>query len=307
MSERDPPHLRRRDAHAHEAAAWLAKWQAGTVDEAAFVRWRDADPAHAIAYARIASVWRAIPANSAEPTVSRRRLMQGGMAGAVLVAAGTGLFATRAYAWDSASTGVGETRKLRLPDNSMVALNTDTELFWRFSASRRELWLKRGEVAIDLGPGPVAHLDSERVNTLLAAGRFNARLRDDRLELTVLRGKASLATPAGNAAPVDVHPYQRLSFTDAVPAVKPMSSESVAAELAWQNGEIVFPNIPLADAVMEYNRYLLHKIVIDDPAVGKIRVGGRFLSSDPTDFLDSMSAGLGVRVRSTDAGYHLSR
>lgn len=44
----------------HEAAAWLARRDAGTLtpaDEAAFVAWIDADTAHRVAYLRLASAW----------------------------------------------------------------------------------------------------------------------------------------------------------------------------------------------------------------------------------------------------------
>lgn len=309
-NEDDRYSARQREAHAQEAADWYARWQAGTVDEEAFARWRDSDPGRALALARLITAWEALPepgVEASEPVVTRRRLMRGGMAGALLVAAGTGVFATRAYAWESATTRIGETRRLRLPDESVVVLNTDTELSWRFSSARRELWLERGEIAIDLRPGPAAHLDSDMNKAALAAGRFNARLRRTGLELVVLRGSASPPEGSAGAAPVKAQAYQRLSFADARPAITPVSGDAVEAALAWQSGEIVFLDTPLADAAAEYNRYLVRKIVIDGDSVGTIRVGGRFLASDPSEFLGAVSASLGVRVRTSPTAYHLSR
>lgn len=295
------------DAVAREAADWFASWQAGTIDEQAFERWRAADPAHALAYARVHATWEALGKADGEagaaPVLTRRRVMGGGVAGAALFAAGTGLFASRAYAWESAATGVGETRKLRLPDDSMVALNTDTKFYWRFSSARRELWLERGEVALDLRPGAAARLTTDRHNAALSEGRFNARLRRDALDLIVLRGGAS--SDGAAAAPARAGAYQRLAFTGATAAVEPVSSAAAEAALAWQSGDIVFVDTPLSEAVAEYNRYLLRKIAIEDGAVGDVRVGGRFTSSDPTDFLQAVSTSLGVRVRATDSGYHL--
>ncbi|HJU39653.1 MAG TPA: DUF4880 domain-containing protein, partial [Tahibacter sp.] len=44
----------------HDAAAWLARRDAGALtaaDEAAFASWLDADTAHRVAYLRLASAW----------------------------------------------------------------------------------------------------------------------------------------------------------------------------------------------------------------------------------------------------------
>ncbi|MCW4463536.1 FecR domain-containing protein [Sphingomonas sp. BT-65] len=300
----------RRDAIAREAAGWFASWQAGTIDEQAFERWRAFDPAHALAYARVMAVWEAMGRNegAAETTsVTRRRLVGASVAGAALLAAGSGLFASRAYAWESASTGVGETRKLRLPDNSMIALNTDTALYWRFSTTKRELWLERGEVALDLEPGPDARLRTRHDGAALTGGRFNARLQDDALDLIVFRGGAFPADSALNPAALQAKPHHRLSFAGGVPVIKPVSSNAAEAVLAWQSGDIVFFDTPLSEAIAEYNRYLLRKIVIDDRSVGAVRVGGRFVSSDPADFLKAISTSLGVRVQETATGYHLDK
>lgn len=308
MDEGGQSSSQQRDAAAKEAADWFARWQAGTIDEQAFERWRAADPAHALAYARVLATWEKLgKAEEAEgaPLLTRRRVMRGSVAGAVVAAAGSGFFASRAYAWESATTGIGETRKLRLPDGSMVALNTDTEFHWRFSAAKRELWLERGEVALDLKPGSAARLATARASAALSDGRFNARLERDALDLLVLRGGASPEAAGGLQMRAEV--YQRLRFGGAAAAVEPVSSAAVETALAWQSGDIVFVDTPLSQAAAEYNRYLLRKIVIEDGAVAEIRVGGRFVSSDPADFLQAISTSLGVRVRTTPDGYHLSK
>jgi transmembrane sensor len=292
-----------RDADMRAAAGWFAALQAGSADRAAFEEWR-AEPAHALAFARVTATWEdaterpdglELPAH-----ITRRRLVRGGMASALLVTAGSTFLATRAYAWESAVTDVGETRRLRLPDGSMVMLNTDTRLQWRFSAKRRELWLDRGEVALDLQPGAAAQFATKDGAATLDPGRFNARLRGAALELIVLRGAARKGAQAAKA-------YQQLSFVAATSSTRPVSGEAVEAVLAWQSGDVVFVDAPLADAVAEYNRYLQRPIVIDDAALATVRIGGRFVSSDPADFLRAVSTGLGVRVRTAADAVHLEK
>lgn len=305
----------RRDGDTLTASEWFASWQAGTADEEAFERWRS-DPAHALAFARVAAAWETasetapLPLESDAPDrFTRRRLIRGGIAGAITLAAGTTFVATRAYAWEGASTGVGETRKLRLPDGSMVMLNTDTDLSWRFTSRTRQLWLTRGEVALDLRPGVATWLEASTDTAMLEPGRFNARVRDAALELTILRGTASAVRSEDRSMPdpIKASAYRRLSFTGARPRVAPVSGDAVEAILAWQSGDIVFADTPLSHAVAEYNRYLEQKIVVDDPALAATRVGGRFVSSDPNDFLHAVSASLGVRVRTDQRDIHLSR
>src|SRR5687768_16702911 len=116
-AEPDRSSGRQREKTAEEAAAWFAQWQTGTVDTEAFERWR-ADAAHALAFARVTSAWEAVAENDEaaddQTGVTRRGWLRTGIVGAVVISAGSGLFASRAYGWESASTEVGETRKLRL-------------------------------------------------------------------------------------------------------------------------------------------------------------------------------------------------
>jgi transmembrane sensor len=62
---------------------------------------------------------------------------------------------------------------------------------------------------------------------------------------------------------------------------------------AWRRGEIVFQGAPLGAVVEDYNRYLTKKLVIADPELSKLRLGGRFTNSDPSDFLNTLSSSFG--------------
>jgi transmembrane sensor len=295
-----------------EAATWLAQHQLGTIDEAAFEQWRDRHPAHAIAFARALAAWEGAYPYSADetgtsvPMASRRALLRaaGGMcAVAVLGMAG---FASRAYAWNSATTKLGESRKIRLSDGSIAALNTDSCLAWRFSARERTLWIERGEVAIDLCGGPHAMLHGDRGVARITPGRFNARLRGSTLDLLVLRGAATVDTRTSVGA-TTVGSYHSLMISEGGPVVRQTSAPQVDAAIAWQQGEILFQDATLGTAVEDYNRYLSRKIVIVDPELATIPVGGRFTSTDPRPFLRAVSTGLGIHVSMSETAYLLTR
>ncbi|NOW45317.1 transmembrane sensor [Novosphingobium sp. SG751A] len=284
------------------AAQWVARFALDTMDDAEFEVWRSADPAHAIAFNRAMAAYEAFEGqgNLASVPSSRRGFMRAAGGGAFVMALGAGGLATRAYAWSSASAPIGGHRKLGLPDGSIAAINTDSCLAWRFSENERTLWVERGEVAIDLCPGARAILHGRDQQVALLPGRFNARLRGDTLDLLVLRGQA-------RAGRQPVKAFQSLLLSPDRPPLRRLSAAQVEAVIAWQQGEILFDEATLGLAVEEYNRFLTRKIIIVDPELATIPVGGRFTSNDPAAFLDAVSMGLGIHVSVSEKAYLLTR
>ncbi|WP_421738295.1 FecR family protein [Caulobacter sp.] len=240
---------------------------------------------------------------------SRRGLLRAAVASGAVLAVGGGLIGSRAYAWSAAKTDVGETRLLRLPDGSELILNTDSAVAWKFDRETRAVRLKRGEVALNVRPGATKlALISEGLTADLSEGRFNARLKAGTLNVTVLSG---VAQPGSTSDPSSLRDAaakdQTLLLTDTAASVRPVSSQQVAATLAWQDGEILFQDEPLTSAVEEYNRYLSAKIVIMDTSLGGIRVGGRFTTTNPASFLEALREILDIDVQTTNENYLLTR
>lgn len=306
-----------RDTAAAEAAIWLARYRLGTIDQAAFQIWRDGDAANALAFARALAGWESasggtrdamavapLPVSGA--ALSRRTFLR---AAAVAVTA-TGLITTtRAYAWSSASTEVGENKGIRLPDGSTAELNTNSRLSWRFSARERTLWIERGEVALDLRGGPVAVVRSADRQVSLSQGRFNVRRRDAALDLLVLAGMVRVT--GDNQAPGAIVDARKgpssvlVSQNDAV--IRHANAEQVDGITAWQHNEILFQDTTLGSAVDEYNRFLTRKIVIVDRELSSIPIGGRFTTNDPAPFLQAISTSLNVHVSRSSTTYLLTR
>lgn len=282
---------------------WRARLATGRADDDAFARWRDQSSAHAVAFARVEAAWEQIemlPGPAAVPAMpSRRRFLRtAGLAATGSVA--MGFLAARAVAWPQAETGIGERRLVALTNGSHAMLNTDTALSWSTGDQTMRIALEHGEVALQLGRP--ARLDGGGHRSMLSAGRFDVLLDKDRLEVTVLGGSAWM--PAAGAARAD--PRQAL-LVGPDGGVTIAAAERIARALAWQTGEILLQDEPLAAAVADYNRYLHRKIVIADPALAAIRVGGRFTTTDPAPFLRGLHEGLGIRVDATSTGFVLRR
>jgi len=216
--------------------------------------------------------------------------------GAVALAGGSALFvADRAFARQSAETRVGERRRLMLDDGSVVELNTDSRLAWRLGDRGRDAWLERGEAALEVAPaGAPFTLHAGSVDARLEPGRYNARRRGPAVELLVFDG--ALAAEAASGRTVRAGDGSRAVLAPTAAAVRPASPSEQAQTSAWRQDEIVFDGDPLAAAVEEYNRYLDRKLVVPDPTVARLRLGGRFRSTDPRGFLAALEAAFGVRA-----------
>lgn len=313
-----------RDEIAATAADWLVRLDAGSADPAAFDAWRSSDPRHASIFAQMAATWKrtgdlrwvnaaeqpSAPLDStsdttgleeAAPTrigVNRRGAITGLAAGVTAMVAGTGYWMhTRR---DSAVTGIGERRILRLPNGALANLNTGTEIAWRV-ADTLEVWVERGEIAIQLaGEGASrAVLHAAAIRAELAGGTYNLRLFDQGPRLAVMAGTAIVVGANGFAETLRAN--EKLIGNASGYAKAPLSSEERAQVDAWQRGEIIFDGMKLADALDEFNRYLSEPIRLADPAIGAIRLGGRFRTEDPSGFLQSLNDGFGIASRRGDS------
>lgn len=294
-----------RDALIAQASEWLARLDAGRADPAEFEAWRDADPRRAAAFAEVATAWSKLDAlrdapPRRRPAMTRRAWIGGGLAMAAGLS-GAAYLGRDQLLRARTITGVGERRTLALPDGSSIELNTDTEVLWRFDRKHRRLWLQRGEVALTIAQDVLRpfELFTQQGLARLTPGQFNARLRPAGLDLIVLAGRAAIATAAGQAQAVvetATDARQALAVTAAGVAVAAAPEAEVQAVQAWRRGEIVFEGQRLSEAVEEYNRYLVRKLVIEDTKVGAMRLGGRFLTDNPETFLEALRTTFGLRI-----------
>lgn len=289
------------------AAGWLAALDAGSADMAAFEAWRDADVRHAVAFAEVASAWRDMdslrlaqgdmpsPEHRPAPARPDRRHVIRAAAGVAAVMATGGGFAYQAYARDTASTALGERRTVAAGDGLAVDLNTDSCIHWKAGKPVR-IWLERGEVAIHLAAAHKAELRTPGGTFALTPGIYNARLRDASCELAVVKGSiaGAGATAIGEGAIV----------LATAGRIAPRSGEDADLDrvTAWQRDILVLNGESLDYALSEINRYLPNKIVIGDPALSRIRLGGTFATTNPDEFLHALRTSFGVRATSSSNG-----
>jgi transmembrane sensor len=97
---------------------------------------------------------------------------------------------------------------------------------------------------------------------------------------------AVVLLPAGSVARAEA---------DAVLVQKKPRTE-IEQQLSWRSGLLTFRDTPLADAVAEFNRYNERKIVIEDPRIASLQLGGVFRSTNIDPFIELLERGFPVRA-----------
>lgn len=273
---------------AREALQWLLRLQGGEANAVDCQRWRAADPAHEQAWQRIEAVnGRLRPlqggaaAGLAQATLSaagrpRRRAIKlatlalGGATGAVLARQEQARW--RPWLADL-RTGHGERLDHRLPDGSLLQLNSDTALNIRYDDAVRSIELLRGELFIETASDPLRRpfrvLTPQGVIEALGT-RFAVHDQGPATRVDVFEGRVRLSPQAGEVAPLVLEPGQRsrlaIDHLEAVTSANPDAT-------AWRDGLLVASRMRLDDFIDELNRYSRSPLIVSADAAGLLLSG----------------------------------
>jgi len=291
------------------AALWLARLHreppaAGDAD--AFRAWLAEHAEHRRAFDDATRVWDAAGGlrdlgldrrGAPAPVLTRRRLFEAAAAMAVL---GTGFGAWRSAMAGVYETGLGEQRRVTLEDGSDLLLDTDTRIRVRIDAETRRVDLARGRVNCRVADDPVRPFVVDAgLQQIVASGSVMDVRRDaEQVSVICLQGSADVAAPAMPARRLAVG--QRLNASASRPAT--IDQPELAPLVAWQNGQAIFDNVTLAEAIREMNRYGRTHLELTDPHLAGLRISGTYHVGNPVAFAQSAAALLPVRVeRSGDS------
>lgn len=239
-------------------------------------------------------------------TPTRRRFLGWSAGGAVAasvgaVVVGYSLTATKSYA-----TERGEVRQVPLEDGSNLVLNTLSEVRVRTGLGAggdgRDLRLVTGEVLLSLADGQaqayVLNVGDWRLQADEGAF-FVSALPGQPAQVTVHRGRVDVTGP-DHAAALRLGEGRRLVLTRAVDLahrIQTVTSDQLARELAWREGQLAFHDQSLRKAVEAFARYSRQPIIIRDPGLANESVSGLFAANDPTGFARAIGMAFGVEVR----------
>jgi transmembrane sensor len=279
-----------------DAALWLERrersdWSAA--DQRELDAWLAQSPAHVIAYLRIEDVWQRADRLQAlahpEPAarIERRwvRPITLSIAAAIAVVAVLGGIAARFLlpaGERTYSTDIGGRELVAFADGTQIELNTDTVLRARMTSTERTIWLDKGEayfqVKHDAAHPFVVMTGNHRVTDL--GTKFVIRRDAGRLEVALLEGRVRFGAANSSADSDLLLPGDQVVATANSVSVQKMPMRALTNELDWRRDMLVFNHTTLADAAREINRYNRRKLVIADPAVASLTIGGTFPKND---------------------------
>lgn len=330
-----------------EAAAvhWLGLRDAGQMTsslETDFERWLAADERHVLAYASLDAMWSDLgnlsnrrvgdtipnpdllaPEKSAKPW---KQYVPIPLAAAAALA--IGLFVWQEYERSESLTRtvvtqVGASDTLKLPDGSVIRLNTDTLVDVQYTEAERRVLLRRGEAHFTVAKNrerPFV-VQAGKVDVRAVGTAFNVRFDPQAVEVLVTEGKVQVDNAVtGNsllatvpAADVDVPvlesgqrvviPLEKVEKTvvPAPAAAAAVQPAAVQRALAWQEQRLEFEDVALETVISEFNRYNTHKLFIADEQLKAQRFSGKFRSDGYEGLVRLLESSFGVRVeRSRD-------
>jgi transmembrane sensor len=288
-----------------EAAAWLARLRGpgrtGEIDRG-FRRWLKADAAHKQAFELLSERLEMVEGLKSRPIPLRWRNRDEGRAmrwkPLSALAATVALVMTAALVYPrfaGIETAVGEQRTLTLADGTRIYLNTDTRIVLHYDDSSRRIDLKRGEALFEVAgearrPFSVRAGD-RRVNALGTS--FVVRHERNRTAVTLMEGSVTVSRVQGTDE-VGLEPGQRLTLlADKQPR---MDTPPLDRVIAWRQGQVALDDMPLAEAIMEMNRYSSVRLSVERPEARSVRVAGFFRMGDSASFARAVAASYGLRV-----------
>lgn len=188
-------------------------------------------------------------------------------------------------------TALGAQQVVQLVDGSIATLGSDSALRVALSRRERDLYLPRGEVFFDVAHDAtrpfVVHVDGYRVTAV--GTRFDVRREENGLRVVVTRGLVRLqSTQNPQLAATDLPAGSVALVKGGAVSVRQVPLDEAREFLTWRDGYVAFHGTPLADAVREFNRYNARKIVIADPSLDSLRVGGNFRLDNSAGFVRLM-------------------
>ncbi len=253
-----------------------------------------------------------------ESTPPRRRWLVPLAAAAILALVGIGaglwLSMQRSDGWERYATEYGVFTRIVLADGSVVHLNTNSQIRARLLPDHREVVLERGEALFKVAHDPNRPFDVQAAGTVVRAvgTEFSVRLRERSektdgqkdVEVLVKEGRVAIDPPKQQMERATMLPasVSMLSAGETVTisatrvSVQKVAETDVDKKLSWTEGRLWFERQRLADVVAEFNRYNRRQMVIADPAIADLRIGGGFEATDPESFVAALERTFGIRA-----------
>jgi transmembrane sensor len=315
------------DALRDEAAAWFAAMRgpAAADRKMEFDAWMAANPSHRAAYARISEIYnlgKGLEFDH-EPAIApnRRQRRQLSVVAAALC---LGIISVAAFVWKPLHSGpsidasrsmavapnasnlmqtaIGEIRRIKLADGSILTLDTDSLVRADFTDSTRTLHLERGQARFEVAheARPFTVMAGDMSVTAHGTVFDISALSNGRYSVHLLRGSVEVNQKDGAEG-------RRILTTKMLAPGQAAETGSTGLSLLkqfptgpagndWPSLLRRFDKIELGELIQEANRYSRVKIRAPAPEVAALRASGTFRINDPQRLASNLALLLDLRA-----------
>jgi ferric-dicitrate binding protein FerR (iron transport regulator) len=169
------------------------------------------------------------------------------------------------------TSNAGAKTKMRLPDGSLVWLNSSSKLTYQgdFNKSQREVTLE-GEGFFDVAKNPgkpfIVHTHGIDIKVLGTAFNVKCYAADETIETTLLRGSVEVIRKNDPAAPaITLKPNEKLVYNKNTPKHTPLTqtTSSTNTELITENMDIVRIPVNIPDSNKTETSWVYNKLIFE--------------------------------------------
>ncbi|NNK12450.1 MAG: FecR family protein, partial [Flavobacteriaceae bacterium] len=182
---------------------------------------------------------------------------------------------------------------VELPDNSLVVLNTMSEMAYTPDSWEKERSLKlKGEAFFDVAKGSRFDVITELGTVSVLGTEFNVKQRDSIFEVICYEGKVKVVS---GLIAEEIRPGDRLQFTNG----KFLLSKTFTSGPQWTDNISDFQEAPLIEVIKELQRQYGVKVELIDIEGDRTFTGG-FVHGDLQNALRSIAEPLGLDFQIND-------
>jgi len=254
------------------------------------------------------------------------------LAAALIVAVGWWALVSPSAAPLRYTTTAGGYERVILADGSVLELNGDTSAAVTYTPAARRVLLERGEAHFIVAKNPARPfwVEADGIAVRAVGTAFNVRLGPREVEVLVTEGKVTVSdappllpkisraqetssTWSPRTSPVDTFlvAYERARIARpelltaiaaaGPPTIEQLSPTVVGEILAWQGPRLVFVDTSLSEIVAQFNRRNAVQLILADPSLATLRVGGSFRAENVEAFVRLLESGGDVVVDRPDS------
>lgn len=244
---------------------------------------------------------KATPTSPLTPHISRRMMYYAAVLAAIIIA-GAYWFQNLNNSSVKFRTAYGEIATYTLPDSSVVTMNANSELTYRFDEIR-EVWLE-GEAYFEVkkltnGQNSTPFIvHTEKLDVRVLGTEFNVNTRRDNTSITLAEGKVALNAPRAQVSVVNMEPGERAVLNNRNQLN--LRQVNPALYTSWKDHELNFNHNTISEIAAIIEDTYGYKVVILNEELKRREFTGTLPGGDLDMFLSMLEEIFNAQIKKQD-------